>query len=185
MINLLKNIAIKTRYFSIVLLLLSFIFSIFSAGLMYAELFGGGIGLAAGYVVMLTYIIYGLSFIAYINRLLLIRDKEFPRIIKIYDLIILNGVTFFITWKFFLISVPIFINTDIYIGIDIFSIFHIFIFSLLSFLDFKKNKILERKICKIIVNIINILFFIFSAIALFTFIVFLIISLYRSIFLNI
>ena len=151
--DLLRKIAIKTRYFSVILFLASLAFTFLSLSLMSAEIYGG-LGLIAGYLVLFSFAIFGFYFIAYINRYLL--SKEFFITRGIYDLVIINSFAFLLTWLIFYI----YIYTDI--DINIFFIFHILAFIILAFIHFKKFNILQNKIIKIITKIINILFCIFS-----------------------
>ena len=163
--DLLRKIAIKTRYFSVILFLASLAFTFLSVSLMYAET-SGDLGLMVVYLILFSFLIFGFYFIAYINRYLL--DKEFFITIGIYDLVIINSVAFLLTWLFFIIYLMFYI--DIYI--NIFLIFHILAFSILAFIHFKKFNILQNKIIKIITKIINILFCILSVVMLYNLLMF-------------
>lgn len=157
--NLLRNIAIKFRYFSVSLLFLSIVFTYLSTFSMYLEIYGLD-RLEEGNVIFFSFIIFCLAFISNVNRYLL--SIEFVTVMKIYDIITLNSIAFLITWIFFYII----LGRSINVYIDIFSIFHTFLFSFLSFLHFKKFNILKTRVCKTIININIVLFFTFCIIIL-------------------
>lgn len=157
-----ENFATKTRYFSIINIIFSGMLTFFCLSLLFADTYGGGIGLAAGLVVLASVMLFSLANLAYINNYIL--PQQFEVIKKINALIIINNLSFIII--FIIFYTGFFHEVVDYIGygtdINIILISHIIIFIILVIFNFKFKNLLNIKIIKYIVKTLNILAFLFT-----------------------